>query len=104
MIWRSLFDEAMASHGSPAIFTLDHKGRLGLDEARTRESWSRLDGGGEFKHCHCIFEDKATGWNQYVLATSELLCTEHPRAIVHHFASMDAALEALRVLGPVAIR
>jgi hypothetical protein len=101
IVWRSLFDEAMAAHGPPAIFCLDHKGRLGLDEARSRESWSRLGCGGEFEHCHCVFEDRATGWHQYVLATSALLCGGHPRAAVHRFETMEQALAFLSGLGPI---
>lgn len=102
--WRSTFDEALAEHGPPAIFTLDHKGRLGMDEARTRESWTRVDYVGEVVPCHCLFEDMATGWHQYVLATAEALCINHPRARVHRFANAEDALAALESLRGVAIR
>lgn len=104
IVWRSLFDEAMAETGPPAVFTLDHKGRLGLDEARSRESWSRLEAGGDFEHCHCVFEDLATGWHQYVLATSALLCEAHPRARVHRFETMEKALAFLDSLGSIPTR
>ena len=102
--WRSPFDEVLARRGPPAVFTLDHKGRLGMDEARTRESWTRVERIGELVLCHCLFEDIATGWHQYVLVTAEALCTDHPRARVHHFPSAEAALDALASMGGVAIR
>ena len=100
--WRSPFDEALARHGPPAVFTLDHKGRRGIDEARTRESWTRLDHIGDVVHCHCLFEDVATGWHQYVLVTAEALCADHPRAKVHQYPSAEAALAALESMGGVA--
>ena len=102
--WRSPFDEVLAEDGPAAVFTLDHKGRLGVDEARTRESWTRISSVGEFAHCHCLFEDLATGWHQYVLVTSPELCRDHPRARVHQFPSAEAALDALSAMGEVAIR
>ena len=102
--WRSNFDEYMATDGPPAIFTLDHRERLGLDEARTREAWTRIGSGGEHAVCHCLFEDKATGWNQYVMVTSELLCREHPRAHITRFDSAEEALSALAAMGTVPIR
>ncbi len=101
--WRSPFDEALASDGPPAIFTLDHKGRLGLDEARTREAWTRLEGVGPHEQIHCLFEDKATGWHQYVLVTARSLCTDHPRARIHVFASAEEALASLATMGGVAV-
>ena len=102
--WRSNFDEEMASHGPPAVFTLDHRDRLGLDEARTREAWTRVGSGGVHLCCHCLFEDKETGWHQYVLVTSALLCASHPRAIIHRFDDAEAALGALNAMGSVPIR
>lgn len=102
--WRSPFDEVLASEGPPAVFTLDHKGRLGMDEARTRESWTRLETIGELIPCHCLFEDRATGWHQYVLVTAEALCSNHPRARVHRYPSAEAALAALEAMGGVTIR
>ena len=102
--WRSNFDELLAENGPPAIFTLDHRDRLGLDEARTREAWTRLGRGGDHEWCHCLYEDKETGWHQYVLSTSTFLCASHPRAEIHRFASIEDALDRLRELGPVAIR
>ena len=102
--WRSNFDEHLAHYGPPAIFTLDHRNRLGLDEARTRESWTRIGSGGEHELCHCLFEDTATGWHQYVLVTSTLLCASHPRAIIHRFETSEAALGALQAMGSVPIQ
>ena len=75
-----------------------------MDEARTRESWTRVERIGELVLCHCLFEDIATGWHQYVLVTAEALCTDHPRARVHRFPSAEAALDALASMGGVAIR
>ena len=102
--WRSNFDEDMAAHGPPAVFTLDHRDQLGLDVARTREVWTRVGSGGVHSPCHCLFEDKETGWHQYVLVTSALLCTDHPRATIHRFEDAAAALAALAAMGPVPIR
>ena len=102
--WRSPFDEVLANAGPPAVFTLDHKGRLGVDEARPRESWTRIGDIGDLVPCHCLFEDRATGWHQYVLVTAEALCTDHPRAKVHRFPSAEAALSTLETMGGVAIR
>jgi hypothetical protein len=102
--WRSNFDEFMADQGPPAVFTLDHRDRLGIDEARTREAWTRLGQGGAHEWCHCLFEDKATGWHQYALVTSAYLCEDHPRAFIHRFDSMGEALEKLSAMGSVPIR
>ena len=55
MEWRSPFDETMAESGPAAVFTLDHCGRLGVDEARTRETWCRVGGPDVRQVCHCLF-------------------------------------------------
>jgi hypothetical protein len=104
MEWRSPFDEALAVSGPPAVFTLDHQGRLGLDEARSRESWCRVGDPGELERCHCLFTDQATGFVQYVLVTSVRLFTEHPRAATQRFSSEEEAMEALAALGPIPVR
>jgi hypothetical protein len=104
MDWRSPFDEEMATNGPPAVFTVDAKGRLGVDEARTRETWCRVGGMPERGECHCLFMDTATGWVQYVLVTSEDLCRDHPRASIEHFESEQQALDALAALGPLPSR
>lgn len=101
MDWRSPFDEEMAAHGPPAVFTVDAKGRLGVDEARTRETWCRVGGSPKRGECHCLFTDVATGWVQYVLVTSEELCREHPRAGIERFDTEEQALQALAALGPL---
>ena len=104
MDWRSPFDREMALSGPPAIFTVDAKGRLGVDEARTRETWCRVGGEPQRKTGHCLFTDRATGWVQYVLVTSEAFCLHHPRADIECFASEAAALNALAALGPLPVR
>jgi len=104
MNWRSPFDEEMALRGPPAIFTVDAKGRLGVDEARTRETWCRVGVQPRRSECHCLFTDRATGWVQYVLVTSEDLCSDHPRADIEHFESEAAALDALAALGRLSVR
>ena len=102
--WRSPFDREMALRGPPAIFTVDAKGRLGIDEARTRETWCRVGGQPRREVCHCLFTDRATGWVQYVLATSEDFCRDHPRADIERFESEEAALNSLAALGPLPTR
>lgn len=104
MEWRSPFDEAMAESGSPAVFTLDHNGRLGVDEARTRETWCRVGGPDVREACHCLFTDKATGFVQYVFVTSPAFYRDHPRATTERFDSYSDALAALSALGPLPVR
>lgn len=102
--WRSPFDEALAQSGTPAVFTLDHTGRLGLDEARTRETWCRVGGPDVREACHCLFTDNATGFVQYVFVTSPAFYREHPRATTERFPSYSEAIDALKVLGPLPVR
>ena len=102
--WRSPFDEVMATQGPPAVFTLDHTGRLGIDEARTRETWCRVGGPDGREDCHCLFRDRATGFVQYVLVTSVNFYTEHPRADTVRYSSAEEALAALERLGPMPIQ
>ena len=104
MEWRSPFDETMAAEGPPAIFTLDHSGRLGLDEARTRETWCRVGGPDTREPCHCLFTDRATGFVQYVFVTSPAFFRDHPRAVTERFSSATEALTALQMIGPVPVR
>ena len=104
MDWRSPFDQVLAEQGPPAIFTVDAWGRLGVDEARTRETWCRVGKSPERSVCHCLFTDRATGWVQYVLVTAEAFCVDHPRADIQRFDSEDAALQALAALGPLPVR
>ena len=101
MEWRSEFDRVLAMQGPPAVFTLDHTGRLGVDEARTRESWCRVGEVGGLEPCHCLFTDRATGFVQYVLVTAVALFEAHPRASVVRYESEAAALAALGALGPI---
>ena len=101
--YRSPFDEQLATHGPPAIFTIDFKDRLGLDEARTRELWTRMDRAPEWGVCHCLYRDRETGWVQYVLVTSPDLCGPHPRADIVRFATREDALSALAALGELPV-
>lgn len=103
MEWRSDFDRVLATQGPPAVFTLDHAGRLGVDEARTRESWCRVGEVGGVEACHCLFTDRATGFAQYVLVTAVALFEEHPRALVVRYESAAEALSALDAIGPVPV-
>ena len=96
---RSPFDQAVREQGPAAVFTIDAKGRLGLDELRTREHYGRIEGDKPQSECHCLFRDRATGFVQYVLLTSPELCVDHPRQDITRFADQAGALEALRALG-----
>ncbi len=104
MDWRSPFDQALAECGPPAVFTVDAWGRLGVDEARTRETWCRVGESPQRSPCHCLFTDQATGWVQYVLVTAEAFCRNHPRADIQRFESEEAALRALDGLGSLPVR
>jgi hypothetical protein len=97
------FDEQLALQGPPAIFTPTPKGELKLDLFRTRDAWQRTNGVPAHEVCHCLFRDHATGYVQYVLATSPELCAPE-RADVARYPSAAAALEALSTFGrpPVA--
>ena len=100
--FRSEIDRQLAKAGPPAVFTLDARGQLQLDPARTRESWDRLEtemSQAPFESCPCLFRDRKTGWVQFVLTTSPTLCKTHPRADVLRFKGIDEALQVLQSLG-----
>jgi len=99
--WRSPFDRALAEFGPPAVFTLDHAGRLGLDEARTRESWCRIGDLGPREACHCLFTDTATGFVQYVFVTASSLYRRHPRASTARYPTAEDAFAVIDALGPI---
>ena len=103
MEWRSPFDRVLAELGPPAVFTLDHSGRLGMDEARTRESWCRVGDVGPREACHCLFTDTATGFVQYVFVTAPTLYRHHPRASTVRYATAAEAFAVLEALGPVPV-
>ena len=96
------FDEVLARRGPPAVFTLDHKGRLGMDEARTR---SRGRGSSPSASWSCVTAclRHATGWHQYVSHRCGTERADHPRARVHRFPSAEAPFDALASMGGVAI-
>ncbi|MCK6505826.1 hypothetical protein L6R53_20965 [Myxococcota bacterium] len=95
------FDRVLAASGPPAVFTLTADGELRLHADRTRDAWQRLAGGAAPPHepCHCLLRDQATGWVQYALVTSPVLCASHPRADVWRYADEAEALAALARAG-----
>jgi hypothetical protein len=97
--FRDPFDQAMAGQGPPAVYTVDHKGQLGLNVERTRHAWQLAGGDLSSGVCHCLYRDHATGFVTYVLATSPGLCAAHPRADIARFDSEELALAALAALG-----
>jgi hypothetical protein len=103
--FRSELDRRMALQGPAAIFTLDARGQLQFDAARTRDSWDRLEDemaridGVKLAPCPCLFRDRETGWVQFVFSTSEQLCGEHPRADIRVFPDTQTALQELQSLG-----
>ncbi len=96
------FDEALARRGPPAVFSVDADGELRLSPDRTREvleaaapdplpdDW-----------CHCLVQDAATGWVQYLLLTSPALIPALPRCAVKRYPTQAAAHAALARLGPL---
>jgi len=96
---RSRFDEALLEVGPPAVFTIDAKGRLGLDEWRTREHYTRVEGMPPREICHCLYRDRATGFVQYVLLTSSALCANHPLQDISRYPDQSSALVVLAALG-----
>lgn len=105
LVFTDIFDAALARLGPPAVFTTTADGELRLHTDRSRDAWKRLSGDGKLalEACHCLFRDQATGWVQYVLVTSPVLCAEHPRADIWRYDSQDAALAALARLGPAQV-
>ena len=100
--FRSVLDQRIALEGPAALFTLDARGQLQLEPARTRESWDRLEdilASTRLVACPCLFRDRHTGWVQFILATSIDLCVQHPRAEVRTFEETDEALRVLQSLG-----
>jgi hypothetical protein len=103
--FRSELDRRLALEGPAAIFTLDARGQLQFDAARSRESWDRLEkemsaeDPSSMRACPCLFRDRETGWVQFVLSTSETLCRHHPRAEVRIFPDSKSALDALHSVG-----
>ncbi len=96
---RSLFDAELMRKGPPAVFSIDAKGRIGLDDMRTREHYNRVQEPGVFEPCHCVYRDTVTGFVQYLLVTSPQLCVSHPRAEITRFDDAQAALACVAGLG-----
>lgn len=99
------FDALLAQQGPPAVFTVTADLELRLHPDRTRDAWQRLgdDAVPTVESCHCLFRDRATGWVQYILVTSPVLCAEHPRADIWRYESQAAALAALEGLGAAGV-
>lgn len=96
---RSEFDDQLMQAGPPAVFSIDAKGRIGLDDMRTREHYNRVEAPVDFEACHCLYRDHATGFVQYLLVTSPALCASNPRADIERFVDAESALAALADLG-----
>lgn len=98
------FDRRVAADGPGALFTIGHKGQLRLALNRTRDQGKRAGPDRPKTPCHCLFRDRATGFVQYVLATTPALCVDHPRAEIARYPDQPTALAALAALGrpPVA--
>lgn len=96
-----LFDAALAASTVPAMFTVDHHGRLRLDPDRTRDALSRV---GEYPRRELalyLLRDQATGWVQLVLCTAPALAEGQPRAEATRYPDATSALRALARLGPL---
>ena len=93
------FDRSVAIHGPAALFTIGPRGQLRLALNRTRDQGKRAVPSRPKEPCHCLFRDRATGYVQYVLATSPTLCVSHPRADVRVYSTQQDALEVLDALG-----
>jgi hypothetical protein len=97
--FRDPFDAAMAQAGPPAVFTLDHKGQLGLNPERTRDAWQQLGREPAPGTVHALLRDRATGFVLYARLGSPELYADAPRADRALYPDEDAALAALRALG-----
>lgn len=98
------WDRALARSGPAALFTVGPRGQLRVAVNRTRDQGKRADASRPRRPCHCLFRDRATGWVQYVLATSPALVEAHPRADIVEYADQEAALAALSALGRPPVR
>lgn len=98
------FDRGVATDGPAALFTIGPRGQLRLALNRSRDQGKRSAEERPKSACHCLFRDRATGFVQYVLATSPALCMAHPRADIQVYTDQQSALDALNALGrpPVA--
>lgn len=97
------FDRSLASDGPGALFTIGHKGQLRLALNRSRDQGKRAAADRPKRPCHCLFRDRATGFVQYVLATTPALCQAHPRADIQEYPDQQSALHALATLGRPAV-
>ena len=93
-----VFDEQLAKVGPPAIFTLNHDGRLQFDLFRSRDISRQNPNASVLQWCHCVYIDNSTQWPQYILATSPQLCLKHERARIEILDSYKEALCRVEVL------
>ena len=93
-----IFDERLAKSGPPAIFTLNHEGRLQFDLFRSRDISRQNPNASELHWCHCVYIDHKTQWPQYILATSPQLCVQHERARIEILKTYELAQTRVRVL------
>jgi len=93
------FDRSVATDGPAALFTVGPRGQLRLALNRSRDQGKRAALARPRTPCHCLFRDRATGFVQYVLATSPALCEAHPRADIQRYPDQQSALDALDALG-----
>lgn len=97
------FDAAVAASDAPALFTLDHHGRLRLDADRTRDALSRLTEIPCREPALYLLRDRATGWVQLVLSSAPALAEGQPRADATRYPDASSALLALGALGPLPV-
>ena len=97
------FDAALAEAGVPALFTVDHHGRLRLDADRSRDALARLPGVPAGEPALYLMRDRATGWVQLVLASAPGMVEGHPRADATRYPDARSALAALAALGPLPV-
>ena len=97
------FDAALAASGAPALFTVDHHGRLRLDADRARDALSRLESPPAPEPALYLMRDRSTGWVQLVLVSAPAMAEAHPRADATRYPDAARALAALAVLGPLPV-
>ncbi len=96
------FDALLAHQGPPALFTVDADGELRLSPDRTRDTLEHVgDDPMPMRWCHLLVRDQATGWVQYILATSPDIIPHIGGCEVREVASQQEAQRQLDALGPL---
>jgi hypothetical protein len=98
------FDEALLASGPPAVFLFDKKGELRFDVTWTRDAYGRSPGPHERGAAWLLLRDEGTGFVTLAFVSSPTLITEHPRAQVRRFESLEAAVEARAACGHPPVR